>query len=293
MPGVTPPGVVLGRPGGWTEAFEVQVSAEQARAYAAATNETDERLLTGEVAPPMFASVVVRPAIRAVFDVAMPAGLPPSVPRLAGEQDMRFHHPIRPGASVRTRARFLAISPKSSGTVLSYHLQVHSADDILLHDQYMKTFLPGVSWPREEGAAPASEPIPVAVRAAPPVARLRQRFDADQTFRYAAASGDPSRWHVDDEAARAAGLPGIIIHGLCTMAFIGRAVAGHVAAGNALRLRRLAVRFSRPIFPADPMRTDLWDGGDVEGGRRYYCEATRSDGERVLTNGIVEVHGVS
>ena len=30
MPGVTPPGVVLGRPGGWTEAFEVQVSAERA-----------------------------------------------------------------------------------------------------------------------------------------------------------------------------------------------------------------------------------------------------------------------
>ena len=132
----------------------------------------------------------------------------------------------------------------------------------------------------------------MAMRGAPTVARLSQRFDADQTFRYAAASGDSSRWHVDDEAARAAGLPGIIIHGLCTMAFIGRAVAGHVAAGNALRLRRLAVRFSRPIFPADPMRTDLWDGGDVEGGRRYYCEATRSDGEKVLTNGIVELHGV-
>ena len=114
---------------------------------------------------------------------------------------MRFHHPIRPGASVRTRARFLAISPKSSGTVLSYHLQVHSVDDILLNDQYMKTFLPGVSWPREEGEAPASEPIPMAVRGAPTVARLSQRFDADQTFRYAAASGDSSRWHVDDEAA--------------------------------------------------------------------------------------------
>jgi acyl dehydratase len=281
--------VVLGRPGAWTEAFEVEVSAEDCRAYAAATSETDPRLLAGEVAAPMFATVLVRPAVRAAFDLAMPEGLPPSVPRLAGEQDMRFHQPIRPGTRVRSRARFLAISPKSSGTVLAYQIEVHARDGALLNEQFMKTFLPGVRWPDEVGEPPASPAVPPAAGRPPALARVRQRLDPDQTFRYAAASGDPSRWHLDDAVARAAGLPGIIVHGLCTMAFLGRAVAGEVAAGDALRLRRLAVRFSRPIVPGDDLVTELWEGGVVDGRHRYYCEAKRSDGQTVLTNGVADV----
>ena len=40
----------------------------------------------------------------------------------------------------------------------------------------------------------------------------------DQTVRYAAASGDDFAIHLDDEFARKVGLPGRIVHGLCTMA---------------------------------------------------------------------------
>ena len=43
-------------------------------------------------------------------------------------------------------------------------------------------------------------------------------------MRYAAASGDDFAIHLDDEFARKVGLPGRIVHGLCTMAFAGRAV---------------------------------------------------------------------
>jgi len=43
--------------------------------------------------------------------------------------------------------------------------------------------------------------------------------------RYAAASGDHARIHLDDETARAAGFPGVIAHGLLVMAYLGRAVA--------------------------------------------------------------------
>jgi acyl dehydratase len=44
--------------------------------------------------------------------------------------------------------------------------------------------------------------------------------------RYAAASGDHARIHLDDETARAAGFPGVIAHGLLVMAYLGRAVCG-------------------------------------------------------------------
>jgi acyl dehydratase len=281
--------VVLGTPGGWTEEFAVDVTPDQTMAYAAATNERDERFRSGKVAPPMFATVPVRPAVRAAFEQSMPQGLPTSVPRLAGEQDMRFHRPIVPGRRLRSRARFLGIAPKSSGTVLVYHLETRADTDDVLTEQYMTTFLPGVRWPTEAGERAPERAALVQSRSGSPLARVVQQFDRDQTFRYSAASGDPSRWHLDDAVARAAGLPGIIIHGLCTMAFLARALAESVADGDVLRVRRLAVRFSRPIFPGDAMTTEIWAGDRTAAGRIFVCESTRPDGERVITGGLAEV----
>ena len=93
------------------------------------------------------------------------------------------------------------------------------------------------------------------------MAEVTYRFDEDQTFRYAEASGDPVRIHLDDAAARAVGLPGIIIHGLCTMAFCGRAVIESVAGGDPTRLARLAVKFSRPVLPGQEITVRIYDHG--------------------------------
>jgi acyl dehydratase len=58
--------------------------------------------------------------------------------------------------------------------------------------------------------------------------------------RYAAASGDHARIHLDDETARAAGFPGVIAHGLLVMAYLGRAVCGWYPDGV---LRNFSCRF--------------------------------------------------
>ena len=50
--------------------------------------------------------------------------------------------------------------------------------------------------------------------------------------------------HLDDEFAKSVGLPGIIIHGLCTMAFTSVAAIEHGCPDDPTRLRRLAVRFA-------------------------------------------------
>ena len=55
-----------------------------------------------------------------------------------------------------------------------------------------------------------------------------QTFDADQTFRYSEPAGDPMPIHLDEDFAKAMGLPGIIIHGLCTMAFTSHALLSQV-----------------------------------------------------------------
>jgi acyl dehydratase len=61
------------------------------------------------------------------------------------------------------------------------------------------------------------------------------------TNRYAGASGDFNPIHIDEEFARAVGLPGRILHGLWTMAQVARAQTE--AAGGPATLKRLAVQF--------------------------------------------------
>jgi len=67
--------------------------------------------------------------------------------------------------------------------------------------------------------------------------------------RYAGASGDFNPIHVDDEFARAVGLPGRILHGLFSMALVARAHTE--AAGGPAALRRLAVEFCGVGFPEE------------------------------------------
>src|SRR5471030_3566699 len=61
------------------------------------------------------------------------------------------------------------------------------------------------------------------------------------TARYAGASADFNPIHIDEEFAKAVGLPGRILHGLWTMAQVARAQTQ--AAGGPEHLKRLQVQF--------------------------------------------------
>ena len=73
------------------------------------------------------------------------------------------------------------------------------------------------------------------------IPELRVTPDKYLTVRYAGASGDFNPIHIDEEFARAVGLPGRILHGLWTMAQVARAQTE--AAGGPEQLQRLSVQF--------------------------------------------------
>ncbi|MFI7212420.1 MaoC family dehydratase [Micromonospora maritima] len=67
--------------------------------------------------------------------------------------------------------------------------------------------------------------------------------------RYAGASGDFNPIHWSDRTATGVGLPGVIAHGMFTMALVGRAVAGWAGAPDAVV--DFGVRFTRPVVVPD------------------------------------------
>jgi acyl dehydratase len=67
--------------------------------------------------------------------------------------------------------------------------------------------------------------------------------------RYAQASGDHNPIHQDEEVARRVGLPGVIAHGMYTMALAARAVADWYPGSE---LVSIGCKFTAPVVvPAD------------------------------------------
>jgi acyl dehydratase len=87
------------------------------------------------------------------------------------------------------------------------------------------------------------------------------------------------------------GLPGVVVHGLCTMAFTARAIVDGLCGGDSARLKRLAVHFSRPVFPGDTITTKVWPAANAErSGRRVYSyETYNPEARAVIRGGVAEI----
>ncbi len=81
--------------------------------------------------------------------------------------------------------------------------------------------------------------------------------------RYAGASGDFNPIHWSDRVATEVGLPGVIAHGMYTLALAGRAVTSW--AGGPDRVLDLGARFSKPVLvPDDETGVDVVVTGTVQ-----------------------------
>jgi acyl dehydratase len=67
--------------------------------------------------------------------------------------------------------------------------------------------------------------------------------------RYAGASGDFNPIHWSDRVATSVGLPGVIAHGMFTMALAARAL--DTWAGTPGRVRELGCKFTKPVVVPD------------------------------------------
>lgn len=99
---------------------------------------------------------------------------------------------------------------------------------------------------------------------------------------YAEASGDHNPIHSDDAVATAVGLPGVIAHGMYTMALVARAVAEWTDGAEVVDL---GCKFTAPVVvPADGAATIRVAGRvkSVTDGRATLALEVTSGEEKVL-----------
>ena len=111
--------------------------------------------------------------------------------------------------------------------------------------------------------------------------------------RYAGASGDRNPIHWSDRVATSVGLPGVIAHGMYTMALAARAVQSW--AGGPERVRELGCKFTKPVVvPDDDTGVVVRVAGTVksvaDGAATLALEVT-CGGEKVLgmPKAVVEI----
>lgn len=75
------------------------------------------------------------------------------------------------------------------------------------------------------------------------------RVDRAQLVQYAGASGDFNPIHWNDEFAKAVGLPGVISHGMFTMALVARMLGDW--AGDPGVVKKLSVQFRKEVRPEE------------------------------------------
>ncbi|HET7482902.1 MAG TPA: MaoC/PaaZ C-terminal domain-containing protein [Actinomycetota bacterium] len=255
-----------------------KVTADAIEKYARATNDVNERYLAGEdsVASPIFPIV---PAFQFLMKAGMDPELEADLMRLVhGEEEHILHKPIRPGDVLTLTPVIESIEQKETGETFTVKVTETNQDGDVVAEIRATSFIRGTGSGKKSGG-PSEQPQRDVIY------EETTKVDEDQTVRYAEASGDPNPIHVDENIAKMAGLPGIINHGMCTLAIATKGAVDGLAGGDPTKIKRVAARFSKPVFPGQELTTKFWKESD----NTYGFETYNPDGDAVIKNAVVEI----
>jgi acyl dehydratase len=201
-----------------------------------------------------------------------------------GEQSITLQRPLAGQGTVLGRMRILEIVDKGPGKgalVLTERKISDKATGEAIATVTQTTFC------RADGGfgGPprlAPEPHPIPERAPDEVCELGTRPEAALIYRL---SGDFNPLHADPAAAKLAGYPRPIAHGLLNFGVAGHAVLKTFCGYDTNRLTSFACRFSAPVFPGETLRTEMWRDGNVVSFRTQVGERSVV----AINNGRAEV----
>jgi acyl dehydratase len=263
-------------------------------AYAAAVGAEDPRFFdtgapAGPAAHPVFAVCYEWPALVAIREKVVPPAL--ASRGVHATHRLIVHRPPRAGDSLFTTARITQLTPRAAGTLLVVELVTVDRDGTPVttteHGSVFRgvpTDVPSTREPRNvatdvpaappggpDGSADVeagwSETIPIAASAA-------------HVYTECARIWNPI--HTDIAVARAAGLPGLILHGTATLALAVSRIVAREFGGDPGRVREVGVRFTGMVRLPSLVSVHVQRHGGVIGFR-----AADTVGAAVLSEGVV------
>jgi peroxisomal enoyl-CoA hydratase 2 len=206
-----------------------------------------------------------------------------------GEHYLEMLAPFPKEAVLSTTARIVDIVDRRSGVTVC--VGIWTKDEAngteICYNEWTSFVMkvPGkgaASKPIPRGAKTASHPAPQR----PPDAVVEQKTSPEQGALYRAASGDLNPLHIDPAVAKAGGFPEPILTGTCTIGMGVRHVVDTFAGGDVRRFRNVKLRLSKPVFPGETVRTEMWR---EDGGRRIVYKQVVGRDRVVISMAAVEL----
>lgn len=203
---------------------------------------------------------------------------------LHGEQSIIIHKPFPATGHFIGETRITKLIDKGAdkGAIAVVERRIVDGDGTHYADVVATIFLRGDGG---FGGSADGAPVPhkVPIDRAPDISvNLPTATNSAMIYRL---SGDLNPLHIDPEVARAGGFERPILHGLATYGIVGRALLSALANNDPLRVRRMDVRFSRPVEPGETIRTDIWVEGD---GKAAFQSTSVERDVTILSNGYFE-----
>jgi acyl dehydratase len=213
--------------------------------------------LQGPVVMPAMVLVMAHPG----FYLADPeSGVDPKA-ALHADQAIELIGPIPSAGEVTSRTRITDVLDKGAGgpALIVSETELSDAKGTPFARLRRTTFIRdggGIG-----GAAEATNPAPVRhTSEGPPdhVVDLATRPDQALFYRL---NGDLNPLHSDPDLARQVGFERPILHGLCTMGVVSHALMRALGHYRPETMRAVSLRFSKPVYPGETIRTEIWRGG--------------------------------
>ncbi|WP_051338499.1 MaoC/PaaZ C-terminal domain-containing protein [Streptomyces flavidovirens] len=209
------------------------------------TRHDGERSGVADIVPNRLAplGLLAAAALRASADLLGRTGPGDGMVPIHGAQKLCVHRPVRAGEELASDASVLSVRPLGAGTVREVLVRftdtvgapVAESTSLIVHTPPAAAPANAVKPPAPTGSRPGQESV------------RTSSFTVTRALvqQYATLSGDHNPIHLSERAARAAGFPDTIAHGMLTFALAGHHLAG--LAGEE-RVKEIQLRFAKPLI---------------------------------------------
>jgi acyl dehydratase len=204
--------------------------------------------------------------------------------------DVYFHHPLSPGSEGTRTSETSGAEQTPAGVQVPQKIVVSDPAGPAVTHYWTTLYIGGRIDPTVQGERLAEHLLPSEAKTRP-VGTYTTHATGDQSFRYAGASTDHAAIHIDDVAAQRAGFPSKFLQGLCTFAMCSGGVVQLLTGGDPHRVRRLAGRFSSPMFPRHDLVVEFFDIGPGPDDVHLFGFEATSAGQTVVKHGRAEISG--
>ncbi len=269
------------------------ISTRYAMAYAAGINDANPAYFD-DLAP---GGVKVHPGI--AFALQWPSRFRPDQTQnlraapygVHASTDLRIHRPFRTGEAITTQGMVIQKRQLRPGVYNVDRYRMTASNGELVAELYYNGITRGATldgpdaivddepeWPAIESTSDATlwrEELPITLQAA-------------QQYTECARIYNPI--HTEPSAAKAAGLPDIILHGSATKAIALSAVINRCFDGDPSRITRLCGQLRAMVLMNTTLVVEAMAEETVDGERRVLFRAMSEGGQRAISNGIVCGH---